>query len=277
MSSIPVFDEFPFSCALGVTDARGTGCTLGDPRRPYPLASVSKPITAMSAWIAVERELLDLDAAAGPPGATVRHLLSHAAGLAFSSDDVLSAPGRRRTYSNRGFEILGDQIGADTGYDPLDWIERTVVEPLGMADAVIEGSPAAGFCASVLDLLALGRELLCPTLVSPQLHRLATHVVFEGLPGVLPGYGRQEHNDWGLGVEIRAQKSPHWTGSGNSPGTFGHFGQSGSFLWVDPEAGVACAFLGEQPFGEIHQHLWSRLSDEVLGRFADADRKVPAR
>ena len=64
-------------------------------------------------------------------------------------------------------------------------------------------------------------------------------VQFPGLVGVLPGFGRQEPNDWGLGFELRDGKSPHWTGSRNSPRTFGHFGRSGTFLWVDPEAGLA--------------------------------------
>ncbi len=69
---------------------------------------------------------------------------------------------------------------------------------------------------------------------------------------------------WGLGFEIRDGKAPHWTGSRNSPGTFGHFGQSGSFLWVDPEAGVACASLADRDFGDWAKQAWSRLSDDVL-------------
>ena len=69
-------------------------------------------------------------------------------------------------------------------------------------------------------------------------------------PGVLPGFGYQPHCDWGLGFEIRDRKAPHWTGSRNSPRTFGHFGQSGSFLWVDPEARVACASLADRDFGD---------------------------
>ena len=31
-------------------------------------------------------------------------------------------------------------------------------------------------------------------------------------------------------------KSPHWTGSHNSPQTYGHFGQGGTMLWIDPVA-----------------------------------------
>ena len=87
---------------------------------------------------------------------------------------------------------------------------------------------------------------------------------FRGLVGVLPGFGRQEPNDWGLGFELRDGKSPHWTGSRNSPRTFGHFGRSGTFLWVDPDAGVALACLTDLPFGDWASDAWPRLADSVL-------------
>ena len=66
----------------------------------------------------------------------------------------------------------------------------------------------------------------------------ATSVAFPGLRGVLPGVGRFDPLDWGLGFEVRGSKSPHWTGTRNSPATFGHFGGTGTFLWVDPAAGL---------------------------------------
>jgi CubicO group peptidase (beta-lactamase class C family) len=90
-------------------------------------------------------------------------------------------------------------------------------------------------------------------------------VAFPGLVGVLPGFGRQDPNDWGLGPELRDHKSPHWTGSHNSPRTFGHFGQAGGFLWVDPEAGLACACLTDRPFGPWAAEAWPALADDVLG------------
>jgi CubicO group peptidase (beta-lactamase class C family) len=89
-------------------------------------------------------------------------------------------------------------------------------------------------------------------------------VVFPGLAGVLPGIGRQEPNDWGLGFELKDAKRPHWTGSGNSPATFGHFGGSGTFLWVDPTAGIACTCLTDLDFGDWALDAWPALSDAVL-------------
>ena len=71
-------------------------------------------------------------------------------------------------------------------------------------------------------------------------------------------------NDWGLGFELRDGKSPHWTGSRNSAQTFGHFGRAGTFLWVDPVAGVALGCLTTLEFGDWAKEAWPRLSDAVL-------------
>ena len=120
----------------------------------------------------------------------------------------------------------------------------------------------------------LGRELLAPTLVAPETLAEATEVAFPGLAGVLPGFGRMDPNDWGLGFELRDEKRPHWTGERNSPRTFGHFGQSGSFLWVDPLAGVACACLSDRDFGDWAKEAWPRLSDAVLAELSGTGAAV---
>ena len=81
---------------------------------------------------------------------------------------------------------------------------------------------------------------------------------------MLPGFGRQRPNPWGLGFEVMGTKAPHWMPPEASPRTFGHFGQSGAFLWVDPDAGVACVGLGDQPFGDWAREEWPRLGAAVL-------------
>ena len=87
---------------------------------------------------------------------------------------------------------------------------------------------------------------------------------YPGLRGVLPGFGSQNPNDWGLGFEIRGAKHPHWTGSANSPATFGHFGQSGTMLWIDPAAGIALVALADRDFGPWAAAAWPALADAVL-------------
>ncbi len=83
--------------------------------------------------------------------------------------------------------------------------------------ATLHGSAGAGAEGTLGDLLALMRELQTPTRVAPETLAEATAVQFPGLDGVLPGFGRQQPNDWGLGLEVRDGKSPHWTGVAECP------------------------------------------------------------
>lgn len=252
--------HFDFPCAFGVTDLAGPIACSGDVDAAFPFASVTKPLAGYAALVAVDRKLLRLDAPAGPEGSTVRHLLAHASGLPFEEGAVLGAPGKRRVYSNRGFDVLGDVVEEATGTPFSEWLEETVLIPLGMSATECEGSPAHSGRGSVADLLAFGREMLSPTLVSSELWREAITPQFPGISGVLPGYGRQADNAWGLGVEIRDSKAPHWTDASFPPSAYGHFGQSGSFLWVDPTVGRAGAFLGARPFGVPHREAWPALT-----------------
>lgn len=196
----------------------------------------------------------------------MRHLLAHASGLAYDRELVLAPPGRRRIYSNAGFEVLGRLVAERAGMAFGAYLDDAVLEPLGMA-ARLEGSPAAGVTGTLDDLVRLAGELMAPTVVSGTTLDLATTVAFPGLAGRLPGFDHQDPLDWGLGLEIRGTKSPHWTGRGNSPATFGHFGRRGSFLWVDPAAGVACAVLSGRDFGPWAKGAWPALSDAVLEEF----------
>lgn len=49
---------------------------------------------------------------------------------------------------------------------------------------------------------------------------------------------------WGLGVDLRGAKNPHWVTDLAGPASFGHSGASGTLAWNDPQAGVAWAILG---------------------------------
>jgi CubicO group peptidase (beta-lactamase class C family) len=143
-----------------------------------------------------------------------------------------------------------------------------VLSLLELSDTSLVGPPAHGARGSIEDLATLAWELLRPRLLMPEVVRLASTPAFPGLPGVLPGFGKQQHNEWGLGCEIRDHKSPHWTAAENSPETFGHFGQSGSFVWVDRAADLACVSLCDTPFGPWAAQVWPRLSGRVLAAYA---------
>ena len=237
--------------------------THGDSSRVFAWASVTKLVTALAALVAAEEGTIDLDEPAGPEGSTVRHLLAHASGLPFEPGGPTSRVGGRRIYSNVGFETLADHIAARAEMPFSDYTSEAVIGPLGM-QAELRGSPASGLDGSLADLLLVAHELQRPTLVAPETLSEATTVQFPGLAGVLPDFGRFDPNDWGLGFELRNAKSPHWTGTRNSAGTFGHFGGTGTFLWVDPEARIALGCLTDLEFGDWAKGAWPRLSDAVL-------------
>jgi len=260
-------DDWPAqTVAVGVLRAGETLAAHGPRDRVFRWASVTKLVTALAALVAAEEGTIDLDEPAGPLGSTVRHLLAHASGLPFDARAPIARPGQWRIYSNTGFEVLAETV-ADRAEMPFgEYLQAAVLEPLGLG-AELHGSPAAGLHGTLDDLLRFGAEVQRPTLIAQETLDEAITVQFPGLAGVLPDVGRMEPNDWGLGFELRDAKARHWTGTQCSAGTFGHFGGSGSFVWFDPEPGLALACLEDLDFGAWALEAWPRLSDAVLRFF----------
>jgi CubicO group peptidase (beta-lactamase class C family) len=268
MAALDLLDDWPVPAAsAAVVGPAGVLASHGDTERQFALASVTKLLVARAAQIAIEEGAVELDTAAGPPGSTVRHLLAHASGLAMHSEQTLARPGTRRMYSNYGFAVLAETVQQASGIEFGRYLTEAVFEPLGMtATQLGGGAQTAGYGATstVTDLAAFAGDLLSPTTVSAEMHADAVTVQFPGLDGVLPGYGVQRPNDWGLGFEIRDGKTPHWTGAHNSSGSYGHFGQSGTLIWADPQARLALVVLTDRDFGDWALPLWPALSDSVL-------------
>ncbi len=262
-----IVSTWPVHAAVAVVGPNGTLASTSGTDVVRRFASVTKPIAVLGILDAVHAGELDLDEPAGPEGSTLRHLLSHASGLNFDDDRQLAAAGTRRIYSNRGIETAGEFFEQRTGVPLAHRVHERILAPLGMQHTTLNGSPAKDMTGTVDDLALLARELLDPRVLDPDLLDEATTVQFPGVAGILPSYGRQTPNDWGLGFEIRSHKDPHWTGSLNSAHAFGHFGQSGSFLWVDPAYDLACVSLSDTDFGPWAMESWPPLSDAVIREF----------
>lgn len=257
----------PFAAAA-VIAPDGTVHRHGDAARVVAVASLTKLMTALATQLAVEEGAFGLDDAAGPPGATVRDLLSHAAGLAFDDPQVIAAPRTRRTYSNSGYEMLADHVALHVGMPFEQYLREGVLEPLGMTRTRLVGTAAAGAESSLGDLVLLADELRSPALVHPS---TLTEMVTPQLPdldGVLPGWGQQTPCPWGMGPELRGTKAPHWSGSTAEPGTYGHFGGAGSFVWVDPTTRLACIVVTDRPFDRWAVQVWPAFSDAVRAAYA---------
>ena len=267
---LELIDTWPVDIvAAGVVDVDGRVASRGPTDHMFRLASISKVITGWAALIAVEEGSISLDDAVGQPGCTVRHLLSHAGGYAFTGPEPISRPESRRIYSNTGIEMVAAHIERATGFGFSDYLTEAIFAPLGMASTSLRGSAAWAIHSTIDDLVCFVRELQSPRLLDAATAADQRSVQFPDLAGLVPGVGTFRPCPWGLGCEIHGSKQPHWMSSTNSPETYGHFGGSGTMLWVDPIAGTSLIALTNRDFDAWSTdavRLWSELSDVVLSR-----------
>lgn len=241
--------------------------THGETDRVFRLASISKVITGWTCLIAVEEGSVSLDDAVGPPGATLRHCLAHASGYGFDTSNPIMGVGKRRIYSNTGIEMAAQHVATRTGMMFGDYMNEAIFAPLGMESTTLKSSPAYAVFSTVADMTLFMRELMHPALISAATAHEATSIQYPELSGVIPGLGSFKPNPWGLGIEIRDHKQPHWTGSLNSPHTFGHFGGSGTMMWIDPSIDLGLIALTDRNFDDWSAEAlvaWPSLSDAVI-------------
>ncbi|WP_408055731.1 serine hydrolase domain-containing protein, partial [Streptomyces apricus] len=157
------------SVHTGTADAvRGTPFTAGT---AVPLGSITKTFTAATVMLLVDDEDLDLDESVADllpelrdlPKVTVRHLLSHTAGLptgpdsdtaagltasrylaaACTAEDALFDPGADFSYSNAGYVAAGRLIETVTGMPWHEAVRVLLLEPLGITPSFL-GDTAPG-------------------------------------------------------------------------------------------------------------------------------------
>lgn len=273
-TSLAAVDEWPVkSVCAAARGADGNWVVHGDASRVFGLASVTKLLSAHAMLVAVEEGVFDLDDELGPPGSTVRHLLSHASGVGFASPKPEREPGERRLYSSAGFDIIADRIADEVGMSFAGYLREATFQPLGMDSSALHGSAGHAGEGSVADLMNFADEILAPAVLHPDTVAEALAVQFPGLNGVVPGYGAQKPADWGLGFEIFSRPESRqglWFGESMPGDVAGHFGQAGTFLWLHAPTGRACVVLTDRPFGEWAKPLWADFNDELWSVFEAA-------
>lgn len=258
-------DAWPVEhAAVGFIDSRGNTHLHGDASRRYRLASVSKLMTAWAVLVAVEEGSVSLDDPVGHDDCTIRHLLAHAGGYGFDTAKPIISVAHKRVYSNTGYDLLADHVAEFVDMDFSRYVREAVFEPLGMSSAVLDGSAAKDMSCTAHDLALFAAELRDPRLVSRGTHAAATTPQFPELDGIVPGIGPFSPCPWGLGPELHGAKSPHWMPERASASTYGHFGGSGTFVWVDPVANVACFALTPRTFGDWAMSAWPEFGEAVL-------------
>lgn len=244
--------------------------TIGDGNRVQRLASISKPMAAWAMLVAVEEGIVSLDQPVGQPGCTLRHLLAHAGGYGFDGDDAIARPEATRMYSNTGFSLAAQAVEDAAGIAFADYLDESVFVPLGMTSSVLRGSAAHGVRSNLDDTCRFVAEVMRPTLIHRTTATDAERIHYPALAGIVPGVGRYEQCPWGLGFEVRGTKEPHWTGTTNSPRTFGHFGGSGTMFWIDPDRDLGLIALADLDFdrwADAALAAWPALSDAVIAEY----------
>jgi len=264
VDALDLLAGWPDTAAAAVVLPDGSEARRGDTTAVYQLASITKLITAMAVLVAHEEGTLALDDPEPRTGGAVADLLAHSSGLGPDEPVAIEQPRRRRIYSTAAYDVVGDLVAARSGLAFADYVRQGVTEPLGMSTCELRGSPGADGHGSVDDLVALSRAWREPLLVHTTTLEWARTVHHPELAGVLPGFGRQAPNPWGLGPEIRGTKAPHWTAEANDPATYGHFGRAGTMLWIDPVARVTLIAVCREPFGPWAVEAWPKLSAAVL-------------
>ena len=271
MSALASVADWPVDHVAAAVVTPTAGERTGDVDRECRLATLTKPMAASAIKRAADDAEIDLDGplrhVSAPDGATMRHLLSHAAGFGFDGIEPIAPIERTRIYSNSGFELAAVELEGEAAMSFGQYFDEALLQPLGMDRTGLHGSPAHRVRSTLADMITFVSELRRPRLLAPETAADVMRTQYPELGGIVPGVGRFDLCPWGLGVEIRGDKSPHWTGRANSPATFGHFGGAGTMMWVDPVADVGVVALTDRPFDEWSEAAltrWPEFSDAVI-------------
>jgi CubicO group peptidase (beta-lactamase class C family) len=233
--------------------------SFGDLDAVRTWASVTKLVTSLAAAIDVEDGRASLDDAVGPEGSTLAHLLSHSSGLGLEAGDPTSAPGAKRVYSNYGMDLAAQYVARDA--DVATWLATRVLTPLELHSTRLVGRASSGLEGSTTDLAEFARQWVTPSLVPASRRDRTVQAFLPELSGVVPGWGRFSPCPWGLGPELRGEKS-HWMGEWPTS-SFGHFGKSGSMVLVNVDEGLVLVATNTVDFGAWALDLWPSWTTRV--------------
>jgi CubicO group peptidase (beta-lactamase class C family) len=283
------FGTHVLSLHTGTADA-ATG-TPFTPDTAVPLGSVTKAYTAAAVMLLADDGDLALDDPAASflpelralPGVTVRHLLSHTAGLPTGPDsdtaagttaarylsavctaeDALFEPGTAFSYSNAGYVAAGRLLEEVTGMTWREAVRALLLDPLGtepcfLGDARADRAAAAGHAVNTASgRIRTAHQNLAP-LEAPAGAVQASALDLAALGKAL--LGRSEVLPHSAAAQMRRQEPAAdpgvlASGWGLGPALFqrdgrrwcGHDGNAqgtSCHLRAEPESGVVVAFAG---------------------------------
>lgn len=320
---------------LGRRDPR-----LSDPITPntlFSVASITKPIVAMTAMRLLEEGFLTLGEkvthilpefrGAGRQNIRVSQLLSHTSGLpdltpndrelreqnaplsefyaAACRADLLFPPGDSVRYSSCGFSVLAEVLARVSGESLPQLVKNFLLDPLEMRRTALGvpsewltssemafahirvppdqeegdswnwnstywrtlGAPWGGLVSTLADLTAFAQLMLNKGLnsgkpiLSPASVKLSTSSQLEAESDLAEAHRRTR--PWGLGWKLRGPAQTAYFGDFTSPETYGHWGATGTLLWIDPRHNCFVVILSTQPQDPLGFYL-SRVSNMIM-------------
>ena len=198
-------DGWPCShAAVAVVYPDGAVATHGDVDRPLRWASVTKLATAVAALVAVEEGIVDARRARRPARVDAAPPARPRLGAAVRRRTRRSRrPGRGGSTRTRGIEVAAEHV-ARGGRDAVR--RRTSRRVWGFP---LAGSPAHGVRLPLDDAARASRASCWRRRGSrPRRSPRRSPCSSRASTASLPGFGRFDPNDWGLGPELRDGKQP---------------------------------------------------------------------
>jgi CubicO group peptidase (beta-lactamase class C family) len=201
-------------------------------------------------------------------------------------------PGSQVSYQSMGIAMLAEVVSRVTGCALAEFLRNEVFQPLGMTETSLGwrpetkdriaavrleaeqegtdwgwntpywlgfGAPWGGLITKPADLARFCRMMLGDgeldgiRVLSPTTVRAMTTNQLAAMPDV-PEIERR-CRPWGLGWRLAwPADSPNF-GDLLGPATYGHWGATGTLLWVDPELDAFLVLLTTQPGGIDGRHL----------------------
>jgi CubicO group peptidase (beta-lactamase class C family) len=218
---------------------------------------------------------------------------------AICQEPLLFAPGTRVSYQSMGTAMLGEIVHQVSGKTLPEFLRKEIFEPLGMADTSLGsgslkndriaavrigaealktnwhwnspywlsfGAPWGGMITSPANMgrfcqmMLNGGKLGTVRILSPATVRTMTSNQLEGMPQV-PEEERRSR-PWGLGWKLNWPGHSANFGDLLGPRTYGHYGSTGTVVWIDPDTEAFLVLFTTQPQDPEGRFL-SRLSNVV--------------
>ena len=181
----------------------------------------------------------------------------------------IARPGTRRIYSNYGFEVAAALVAERAEMPFAEYFAATWAGTAIAARGLrrLGGVGDGRRSRSSLPASCRRRGGSRPRR-SPRRRRCSS----PASSGCCPGSDGRTRTTGGSASSCATASHPTGRARATRRATFGHFGRSGTFLWVDPEAGLALGCLTDLAFGDWAADAWPRLSDAVVLRTGQIER-----